>query len=326
MREQIRNAGLFYVALPAVVGFLLGANQAGFGRYLPWWASIIFWVSCTLLSWLIFHSGTLIASLVLKPWEPPLIAKLAVGLLLASLPARALINAYAGGFETLMQGEQSVRVLPEASLSWSFAAQYAKIWSGPYVLWISANLFFDRIVGYSRYRPKPRWTTPPAPDGMSSPPPPSQDSPEPDTHPESAVPAAADQAGRGVALPSGDVQAVSLLLSRLPRSLGYDITALKSEDHYLRVYTERGDALILYKLGVAIEELQALGYDGHQVHRSYWVRRDAIETTRIDGRNVTLRLKGGLFVPVSYTYRESARRAGLIAVEGIEQPLRPGIS
>jgi len=313
MREQIRNSVLFYAALPAVVGFLLGANQTGFGRLLPWWASIVFWVSCTLISWLIFHVGTLIAAAALRPWEPPLIVKLAAGLLLASLPARALINAYAGGFEALMLGEQTVRVLPDAALSWAFAAQYAKIWSGPYVLWISANLFFDRVVGYSRYRPRPRWNT--AAVSQTDPADatvPAMDQARDQGPSGPGDPAVTDQAGRGVALPGGDVQAVSLLLSRLPRSLGYDIIALKSEDHYLRVFTERGDALILYKLGVAIEELQGMGYEGRQVHRSYWVRRDAVESARVDGRNVTLRLKGGLTVPVSYTYRETARLAGLI--------------
>ena len=288
MREHVRNAMLFYFGLPAVVGFLLGSNQTGVGQHLPWLASVAFWVTATLVSWAVFHLGTLVAAHLLRPWEPPLIAKLAVGLLFASLPARLMINFYAGAFEGLFDDGYSLRVLPRPELSWSFLVAYAKIWAGPYVLWISANLFFDRVVGFSRYRLAPRHEA------------------EGDGFAVRQVPQAEAARPTGQSMP-----AVSLLLSRLPPSLGFNIVAVKSEDHYLRVFTDHGDALILYKLSSAIEELETLGYSGLKVHRSYWVRREAIRGVRPDGRNLVVELDGGLTVPVSQTYRETVRTAGL---------------
>jgi hypothetical protein len=310
MSEALRNRILFYVALPVVIGFLLGANQTGIGQWMPWWASVVFWVTCTLASWMVFHAGTVVAAAILRPWEPPLSAKLALGLAIASIPARLLINAYLGAFEGLLDGGRAVQALPEAQLSWDFTIRYIQGWSGPYVVWISANVFFDRVVGFSRYRPPAQHANPTAEI--------THDLSVRATNRDPDHPVAGDldasnseTAGPGAApFPTASEQPlVSPLLSRLPRSLGLNILAVKSEDHYLRVFTERGDALILYKLSTAMEELERHGYAGLQVHRSYWVRSQAIVALVADDRKLVARLSTGQVVPVSQTYRESVRRA-----------------
>jgi hypothetical protein len=86
-------------------------------------------------------------------------------------------------------------------------------------------------------------------------------------------------------------------LDRLPLHLGTDLLALEMEDHYVRAYTLQGSALILLRLRDAIAELGAV--DGAQVHRSWWVARDAIEAIGRDGRNIRLELRGGLIAPVA---------------------------
>jgi hypothetical protein len=304
MREHTRNALIFYVGVPAVVGFLLGSNKAGFGQFLPWGASVVFWVTCTFAAWIIFHLGTLAAAYLLKPWEPPLIAKLAVGLLIASIPSRLLINLYAGLFTTFISEGHGVRTLQSATPSLQFAIDYAKLWSGPYVLWISTNILFDRVVGFSRYSPRPRYDHESDTRGFAV-----KNLAGPADHGRTPAPEA-NQSEDPV--PSPDKLAVSQLLSRLPPSLGFNIMAVKSEDHYLRVHTDNGDALILYKLSGAIEELEALGYAGLRVHRSYWVRREAIASVSAQGRQLVVNLNNGLTIPVSHTYREMVRLAGLI--------------
>jgi hypothetical protein len=294
MTDERRQALLFYFALPALIGFVLGANQAGFGGRLPWGASVAYWVSATLMAWLVFHLGTLLAAVILRPWEVSLPVKLAVGLAIASLPARILLNAYAQVvFAPYMAAGEAIRTLPRPALDPDFLIAYAKTWSGPYALWLSANLFFDRVVGYNRYRLAPRYAADPprAPAELEVPEPVSASPPRP--------------------VPDLAQLAVSPLLSALPLGLGYDIIALKSEDHYLRVFTERGDALILYRLASAIEELEGLGFDGLRVHRSHWVRRDSVTAGGHEGRQPWVVLTNGLKVPVSQTYREIARLAGL---------------
>jgi len=45
--------------------------------------------------------------------------------------------------------------------------------------------------------------------------------------------------------------------------------ALTAEDHYLRVITDKGSALILMKFEDALAALN--GYPGIQTHRSWWL-------------------------------------------------------
>lgn len=100
-------------------------------------------------------------------------------------------------------------------------------------------------------------------------------------------------------------------LDRLPPKLrGSEVWAVEAEDHYLRLHTSKGQDLILMRLSDAVDELE--GIEGAQVHRSWWVARDAItEAVRGDGR-ATLTLKDGAQVPVSRTYARRLRERSWI--------------
>lgn len=95
----------------------------------------------------------------------------------------------------------------------------------------------------------------------------------------------------------------------LPAEVGSAVVALAAEDHYLRVHTDRGDSLIHHRLSDAVREL---GDAGIQVHRSWWVAKDAVEGVERDGDRHVLVLRGGVRAPVSRTYGLAARKAGLI--------------
>jgi len=104
-------------------------------------------------------------------------------------------------------------------------------------------------------------------------------------------------------------QAPARFLDRLPPRLrGARLIAVQSEDHYLRLHTDRGSDLILMRLADALSELE--GLEGAQTHRSWWVSRDAVrDVARGDGR-ATLTLDGGLSVPVSRRHARALRAAG----------------
>lgn len=96
---------------------------------------------------------------------------------------------------------------------------------------------------------------------------------------------------------------------RLPPKLkGAVIYAVSAEDHYLRLHTSKGSDLILMRLSDAIAELE--GLEGAQTHRSWWVARDAVESTRRDGDKMILTLKGGAEAPVSRPNVRPLREAG----------------
>lgn len=99
------------------------------------------------------------------------------------------------------------------------------------------------------------------------------------------------------------------LTDKLPVRLRMaDLHALQSEDHYLRVHTSAGDALILMRLSDAITAASAL--EGEQTHRSWWVARSAIIDARRDGSQAVLTLKGGIEAPVSRANVPKLREKG----------------
>ncbi|HCJ20770.1 MAG TPA: LytTR family transcriptional regulator [Erythrobacter sp.] len=113
--------------------------------------------------------------------------------------------------------------------------------------------------------------------------------------------AAHDAMARSVA--ASDVQNApqgephSAFLQRLPAELGGDLIALEMEDHYVRAHTMLGSDLVLLRLRDAIAELD--GIEGAQVHRSWWVARDAVEGVEREGRKLRLLLPRGIAAPVA---------------------------
>jgi hypothetical protein len=88
---------------------------------------------------------------------------------------------------------------------------------------------------------------------------------------------------------------------RLPLHLrNATLRAVASEDHYLRVYTDAGDALILMRLADALAELEAVA--GAQTHRSWWVARGAVMRVERAAGKATLTLAGDIQAPVSRSF------------------------
>lgn len=98
------------------------------------------------------------------------------------------------------------------------------------------------------------------------------------------------------------------LLDQLPPELGSDVIALEMEDHYVRVHTALGSELVLMRLRDALAHVA--GIEGHQVHRSWWVARLAVEEVRREGRNVRLVLPRGIEAPVARTQVSELKDAG----------------
>lgn len=96
------------------------------------------------------------------------------------------------------------------------------------------------------------------------------------------------------------------LVERLPLALQQaELQALKSEGHYVQVYTSLGRHMLLMRLGDAIALTS--GIDGLQVHRSWWVSRDAVIDTRTASGKLELQIDPETWVPVSRSYRAAWR-------------------
>ncbi|MEJ2409115.1 MAG: LytTR family DNA-binding domain-containing protein [Novosphingobium sp.] len=111
-----------------------------------------------------------------------------------------------------------------------------------------------------------------------------------------------------MAQPPAPEPAANALLDRLPPELGCDVLCVRNEDHYVRVFTPQGDALLLFRLGDAVAALHHV--DGAQVHRSCWVARAAVADVLREGRNVTLVLTNGEQVRVARAMLARLRSEG----------------
>lgn len=114
-------------------------------------------------------------------------------------------------------------------------------------------------------------------------------------------------AGPAVVNPSA---ATPALLERLPLPQRGRLLHLAVADHYVEVTTDKGRALLLLRLSDAMRETAPV--PGLQVHRSHWVALDAVRrSTRQAGKPV-LELENGAVVPVSRTFLDAAKTAGLV--------------
>lgn len=97
------------------------------------------------------------------------------------------------------------------------------------------------------------------------------------------------------------------LLSRLPVALRREIIALEAEDHYLRVHTLHGSALILMRLADAAALIDPRL--GLRVHRSWWVAKEGVRALEITAGRAAARLVDDRQVPISRSYISAARAA-----------------
>jgi hypothetical protein len=83
--------------------------------------------------------------------------------------------------------------------------------------------------------------------------------------------------------------------------------ALKAEEHYIHIWSDKGTDIIRYRFQDAVDELQQ--YMGMQVHRSWWVNLNCITACHKQARSLQLTLSGDLTVPVSLAYKQAISNA-----------------
>jgi hypothetical protein len=101
------------------------------------------------------------------------------------------------------------------------------------------------------------------------------------------------------------------LLARLPLERRGAILSLSAEDHYTRVRTTAGEALVLIRLSDAITLAAPIA--GVQIHRSHWVAVAAVVSVRRQGDGAVVRLKDETELPASRRNIPALRDAGLLA-------------
>lgn len=283
------RAAAFFVGVPLAVALYASLNNWMVVGAVGYGGALVFYAAHALLPWWTTCAVTAALMRLLQRWRPPQTVLLGLGTLVAcglTLPyCMWLTETFAGRFglvESLPGGPVGEAI--ERSAFWPYAARASAVW-------FAVNLVFDRVLGFPRYR---------------------YAAPEQDAAALTRPTAAAAAAG---AQPD---DAGPRFLARLPVEVRpEEVIALKAEQHYLQVWTAQRSFMTLYRFGDAVAESEA--QEGLQVHRSHWVRLDAIRSVRRGSRRLEVELDNGLRVPVSGPHRaqvlDAARRAG--------RPVRP---
>lgn len=101
-----------------------------------------------------------------------------------------------------------------------------------------------------------------------------------------------------------------LNLSKKP--LGTEVWLLSAEQHYVRILTNTGDDLILYRFSDAVRDMSQSNEEGLQVHRSHWVHINAIASITNHNRSYLIHLKNGDEIPVARSSKNLIEHAGWI--------------
>jgi hypothetical protein len=276
----------FYLAVPLLLGFLLGWLRVG--RVAAWpieWA-VPYWLVLSLSTTWLTALGTVPVALLLRPLRGPLWLTLLLGQLVAGyLLVRPFAVLYVDGLNALVPAERAV-----APLAGGLTAFLQRFPSNA-VLWVGLNLLF-----YYAFR-MPRFGYAP---------------PQVDAGPTVAAGPArttAAAAGRNDSPTAASAAAATCappaFMGRVRGERRGELLALKADGHYLHVYTDSGTDMILYRLSDALAEVAP--HDGARVHRSWWVAARALGPARHPEH---LELSNGLEVPVSRSYRLAARERG----------------
>ena len=278
LRERFVLPAAFYLGVPAFTALLFGLNHSGLARLLPIEAAVPYWLGLTLPLWLLLDLCTRAARRLLSPWTSRAWVAAAAGAVAGTI----VFSPYVGAYVRLVAGfvpDAKLYVVNTPLRAGANLTQWIAF-SGVPLYWLLVLAIFSRLFDFPDYA------------GVFG-----------KGHAATVAPArapAADLAERA---------APPFMALVPPRSAGR-ILALQAEDHYVRVHTERGSALIRYRFSEAVAEMR--GVPGVQVHRSYWVATSEIEAVAPSGKGVSVRLKNGLCGPVSRSNLGVLRAEGLL--------------
>lgn len=282
---QGRQIVALYIVVPIAIGALLGWYRAGYAADYPLSVSLFEWIANFYALWIAFDLGSRLIAFLLRPWAGPLWLTLMLGGaagVAVSRPLRDVVRNVSAGFAP--EARQDIS-LPDGLVWQEYVIAYVGVIAMPILIWVVVNYVFAVVLGAPRYgyrhegagigsvEPEPQ-----SPEVLSS----------PNQHPLNPE-----------------------FVSRLSGGPPVCIWALQAEDHYLRVHTDNRNELIRYRFSDAVDEVQ--GLSGLKVHRSFWVNTEAIDSIRRAGRSYEIVLKNGLEIPVSRSYRQTVKDAGLLS-------------
>ncbi|MEO0357929.1 MAG: LytTR family DNA-binding domain-containing protein [Pseudomonadota bacterium] len=110
--------------------------------------------------------------------------------------------------------------------------------------------------------------------------------------------------------PAIDTAQTPRLLDRIAFDERGPLVSISVEDHYVRIRTTKGEAMVLMRLSDAMRETGPT--QGLQVHRSHWVALDHVHSASRTSSGAVLTLSTGPDIPVSRSNLAPLKDLGLL--------------
>ena len=288
-KEPLLSLLIYWLVVPLTCALIIGASSTGEGRFSARWAYFAYPMVGALPKWVMAWAMTWLVCIVLRPWRPNLLVVTTIGVLLAnhvSAPWATLVQHLFQPW--LRPGVHFYAILPWRYNDPSYVVEAAVAWVSAAFIWGATNAFWVYFLGYPRFGFKRAESVEP---------------PEPS---EASAPSGA----LGAIAPFDILD--NPLASRLPVDIAADIIALQAEQHYTRVHSRAANALVLIRFSDAVRAMNP--GDGLQVHRSFWVRPNAIRSASRSNDACVLEMVNGLKVPVGRSFKREADAAGVGAM------------
>ncbi len=257
----------FYFGVPIVVAYLMTHNFMMVAENASTIAVYLYYLGWMVFSWGATILMTNIMYFTLYKWEPKLLYILFLGQLTALIIFLWPARLYLYWGAELFPENQVLNSLEPLAFTYETFLRIVQRNIPNFVLWICLNLFYRIVLTIPRYQ-------------------------------------------------YGDIQETSKqsipyglprFLHKLPEDIKGELLAMKAEDHYVRIYTENGNALIHCRFTDAIIDIEPYT-EGIRVHRSYWVNPKSIVRLKSANKSKKLILKNDLTIPISRSYQNEVQK------------------
>ena len=215
-----------------------------------------------------------------RSWRPPVLTVCLLGVLFTMVPATFFFQVL-GDYYAGLDPAYAVNRIDNVDPSWTFAYLWVFLRGSLPVL----PTFLLSVYGY-RYVTGVDWYGYPQPETNVT---------------ETSVDASQATDAEAVRKVTQPATANLIEGTRLPPDAR--LIAIKAEQHYIKIWSDKGTELVRYRFRDVAETLA--DYKGAQVHRSWWVNLDDVESYRQAGRKLELVIESDLTVPVSLSYKNA---------------------
>jgi hypothetical protein len=265
---------LFFLGIPVAMGFVFSLVGTKLTNGMPYLDSLFYMNIHLLTAWLPVCLGAYIIKFSFRNWQPPLIAVCLIGLLIALIPAAFLFQKL-GDLYASMYPVYAANRVDDSQPGWTldYLLHFIR-YSMPILPVFLAGVYSYRaVMGVDWF-------------GYKSPRLYIFSNPESPLHIEKKICSATASLIEGTQLPKEA-----------------ELLAIKAEQHYIQIWSDQGTDLVRFRFRDLAKTLE--GCNGAQVHRSWWVNLDQVQSCRQAGRKLELIVNDELIIPVSLSYKNA---------------------